>query len=137
MEEKFILLTKVAKKLCYKPNYVFLVRRVDDETALISLRCSSLPDSLKPRNIAGLTMNNTVKLSTIASPADALHSFAKVVADLELHEAAEFFQFDGRRVFLPHGWTDESTEAGNFTWEDFRNLSGRFLSGIKDFLGDL
>lgn len=137
MEENFQYLYKVAEKLTYKSGYYFLVRRIDKETALVSLRCPLLPDSGKSGGLAGLTMNNTVTLSTIVSPGDALQAFAKVISDFELHEASEFFQFDGNRVFLPHGWNNDSDDTNKFSWKDFRNLSGKFLMGLKKFLGEI
>lgn len=129
-------LRQVAQRLTYKPGYTFLVRSVDRETALISLRCPSLPNALQPDTVVGLTVNNTVRLSTIISPLDALHAFARVIADFELHEAAEFLKLDGQRIFLPHGWSNDSNEAAGFTWSDFTNLSGRFLRALREFIGD-
>ncbi|TAG87085.1 MAG: hypothetical protein EAZ09_09010 [Oscillatoriales cyanobacterium] len=131
MEENFMLLGELAKRLSYKPGYSFLIRRIDNEKALISLRCPSLPHSQEQGEEVGLTINNTVKLSAIVTPSDGLHAFANLVASLELHESAEWFKIDDRQVFLPHGWGDE---FGGFKWEDFMNLSGKFLSALKKFI---
>lgn len=141
MEDNFMLLTKMAEKLSYKPGHSFLVKRIDDQTAEVSLRCPSLPNANKPEEmtseIVGLTINNTVILSTIISPIDALHAFTNVIVDFELHEAAENFKYNGRRVFLPHGWDNKSNEGGRFTWTDFGNLSGKFLRALKQFIGEI
>lgn len=131
MEDKLLLLNKLATRLSYKPGYNFLVRQVNEETVLVSLRCPSLADSRQANDEVGLTINNTVKLSQIATLSDALQAFAQVVASLELHEAAEWFKVDNRQVFLPHGWGDD---FGGFSWTDFSNLNGKFLSALKDFL---
>lgn len=134
MEENYQFLCQLKERLSYKPGYSFLVRRLDASTALVSLRCPSLPDSNNPEDEAGLTINNTVILSKITSPADALHAFANVIADLELHEAAEFFKLDSKRIFMPHGWSEDSDDTNRFRWSDFRNLSGKFLYAIKQFI---
>ena len=131
MEESFAILCDLSKRLSYKPGYSFLVSRVDDESALVSLRCPSLPHSQQEGEDVGLTINTTVKLSTIVTPSDGLFAFANVVANLELHESAEWFKVDDRQVFLPHGWGDE---FGGFKWDDFMNLSGKFLSALSDFM---
>jgi hypothetical protein len=131
MEENFILLGEIAKRLSYKPGYTFSIRRIDDEKALISLRCPSLPHSVEEGEEVGLTINNTVKLSAIVTPSDALHAFTNLVASLELHEAAEWFKIDDRQVFLAHGWGDD---FGGFKWEDFMNLNGKYLSALKSFM---
>ena len=111
-----------------------LKKLLDEQTALLSLSCKTLPNSVKPNEVAGLTINNTILLSEIATPSHALQAFAKVVADLELHEAAEFFQLDGERIFLPHGWDDGTSEIGGFVWSDFTNLSGKFLRALKYYI---
>lgn len=131
MEENFLLLGKLAKRLSYKPGYSFSTRRIDNEKALISLRCPSLPHSQQEGEEVGLTINSTVKLSEIITPSDGLHAFATLVASLELHEAAEWFKIDERQVFLPHGWGDD---FGGFKWEDFMNLNGKFLTALKNFM---
>jgi len=132
MEENFLLLTEPGKRLSYKPGYTFFTRRIDDEKALISVRCPSLPHSQLEGEEVGLTINSTVKLSVIVTPSDALHAFTNLVASLELHEAAEWFKIDNRQIFLAHGWGDD---FGGFKWEDFMNLNGKYLSALKSFMG--
>ena len=131
MEENFILLGEIAKRLSYKLGYTFSIHRIDEEKALISIRCPSLPHSQEEGEEVGLTINNTVKLSAIVTPSDALHAFANLVASLDLHKSAEWFKIDERQVFLPHGWGDE---FGGFKWEDFMNLNGKFLRVLKNFI---
>jgi len=131
MQDNFMLLDQIAKRLSYKPGYTFLTRQVDNEKALISLRCPSLPHSQQKEEEVGLTINSTVKLSAIITPSDALHAFANLVASLELHESAEWFKIDERQIFLPHGWGDE---FGGFKWDDFMNLNGKFLTALKNFM---
>lgn len=130
-QKNFQLLIALADRLSYKPGYNFLVERIDTETARVSLRCKELPDSQPDEEVVGLTVNNTVQLSDVVIPGDALQAFARVVADFEIHEAAEFFKFDGHQIFLPHGW---DLESGGFTWNDFINLNGKFLRALKWFL---
>ena len=133
MEEGLELLNKIASRLTYKPNHYFLVRPIDGdkERVLVSLRCPTLPNS-QGDDEAGLTINNTVKLSKIITPMDALAAFANVVADFELHEASEFFKLDNRQIFLPHGWGDDT---GGISWTDFINLNGKFLRALRRFIG--
>lgn len=131
MEENFLILSELAKRISYKPGYTFSIRRIDNEKAFISLRCPSLPNSQEKGEEAGLTINNTVKLSAIITSSDALHAFANLVASFELHEAAEWFKLDDHQVFLPHGWGDE---FGGFKWEDFMNINGKFLNALKQII---
>ncbi|MGB7057312.1 MAG: hypothetical protein WBD58_06375 [Geitlerinemataceae cyanobacterium] len=133
MEDHFNLLSELATRLSYKPGYKFFVRKIDTKEALISLRCPSLPDSRQEMDEVGLTINSTVDLSKIITLSDGLNAFAKLVASLELHEAAEWFKLDDRQVFLPHGWGDD---FGGFTWNDFMNLNGKFLTALKNFIED-
>ena len=130
-EEKILMLTNLADRLSYKPGYSFLIRQIDQETVLLSLRCPSLPDSRQENDEVGVTINNTVNLSKITTLSDALQAFAEVIVSWELHEAAEWFKIDGRQVFLPHGWGDD---FGGFSWTDFKNLNGKYLTVLKDFL---
>lgn len=130
MEQNLELLKEMAGRLSYKPNHFFLVNRMDDETVLVSLRCPTLPNSMG-KGVAGLTINNTVKLANIITPMDALEAFANVVADFELHEAAEFLRLDDRQIFLPHGWGDDT---GGITWGDFVSLRGKFLRSLREFI---
>lgn len=138
MAENLSILVNMAKKLTYKPGHTFIVRQLDEGTALISLKCPDLSDaSLKGSETSdniGLTVNNTIKLETIHSPLDAIQVFTQVIADFELHEAAEFLKYNGHRVFLPHGWDSKSNEAGKFGWNDFIHLNGRFLRALKHFI---
>ncbi len=131
MGKNLLLLTELVKRLSYKPGYSFLIRQIDQDTVLLSLRCPSLPDSRQENDEVGLTINNTVKLSKITTLADALQAFAEVIVSLELHEAAEWFKIDDSQVFLPHGWGDD---FGGFSWTDFKNLNGKYLTVLKDFL---
>ncbi|WP_420642436.1 hypothetical protein [Candidatus Leptofilum sp.] len=134
MDENYHYLESLLERITYKPDFYFLLRRIDDRTALLSLQCKTLPNAVEPGKVAGLTINNTILLAEIKTPSHALQAFAKVVADLELHEAAEFFQLDRERIFLPHGWDDGTDEIGGFAWSDFTNLSGKFLRALKHYL---
>lgn len=141
MEENLSILVAVAEELSYKPDHIIVVRQNDDDTATISLRCKSLSDaSLNDSQVGdnvGLTINNTIELASIVSPLDAMHAFAQLIADFELHESAEFFKYKGRRVFLPHGWDNKSNESGKFGWSDFVDLNGQFLRALKQFMGNI
>jgi hypothetical protein len=134
MEKGYLLLNEMVQRLSYKPGYTFSVRRVENDRAMVSLTCPSLPNSREGDNTVGLTINNVIKLATIVTPSDALQAFASVIARFELHEAAEFFQCDGRTVFLPHARGDD---FGNFMWPDFINLGGKYLRAVQDFLRKL
>lgn len=134
MDENYYYLESLLDRLTYKPGFNFLLRRIDEQTALLSLQCKTLPNAVKSGGVAGLTINNTISLAEIVSPSHALQAFAKVVADLELHEAAEFFQLDGERIFLPHGWDDSTDEIGGFMWSDFTVLNGKFLRALKHYI---
>ncbi len=133
MEDHFNFLSEFATRLSYKPGSQLFVRKIDTKEALISLRFPSLPDSRLEMDEVGLTINSTVDLSKIITLSDGLNAFAKLVASLELHEAAEWFKLDDRQVFLPHGWGDD---FGGFTWNDFMNLNGKFLTALKNFIED-
>lgn len=134
MDENYHYLESLLGRITYKPGFNFLLRRIDEQAALLSLQCKTLPNAVKPGEVSGLTINNTILLADIVTPSHALQAFAKVVADLELHEAAEFFQLDGERIFLPHGWDDGTDEIGGFAWSDFINLSGKFLRALKHYI---
>lgn len=134
MDDNFHYLESMLERITYKPGFNFLLRRIDEQTALLSLQCKILPNAVKPGAVAGLTINNTILLAEIVTPSHALQAFAKVITDLELHESAEFFQLDGERIFLPHGWDDGTAEIGGFTWDDFTNLNGKFLRALKHYI---
>ena len=133
MDDQFAMLSDLMARLSYKPGYEFKLRRETDDRVTLSLSCLELPDAESGEKSVGLTISNTVPLSTIGSPLDAMHAFAAVVARFELHEAAEFFKLDAQTLFLPHGWAEDTSGMmhGNFNWLDFMNLGGRYLRALK------
>jgi len=125
------LLAELLERMTYKPGYEFALERVNADRAHVSLTCLSLPNTYQPEVTTGLTIVHGISLRTIAAPADALRAFAMVVARFELHEAAEFFKFDGRSLFDAHARGDS---FGEFLWSDFTNLGGLYLRVLNDAL---
>lgn len=130
MANGFEILENLSSRLTYKPHYSFFVVPIDNRFAQLCLRCLVLPDS-SGSGYAGLTIRNTIDLDRIQTLNDGLVSFAKLVADFELHEATEFLKLDDEQIFLPHDWGDE---MGGMQWTHFIDMSGRFLKALKNFI---
>lgn len=127
----FGLLTDLAPRLSYKPDYRFAVERVGSELVQISLNYPRHPHAVRESDSFGLTISDTFRLAKILAPSDALQAFATVIARYELHEAAEFFRLDGATVFAPHRCGDA---YGDFSWTDFSNLGGKHLLCLCNLL---
>ena len=131
MDAAYSLLTELMERISYKPGYEFVLERIKDDSARVSLTCNTLPNSYDSTAVIGLAIMNGINLRTIATPVDALQAFAAVVARFELHESAEWFKCDERAIFDAHARGDS---FGEFLWADFTSLGGLYLRALKDAL---
>jgi len=125
------MIQSLLRRLSYKPGCQFEVDLSEHDCARLSLTRRGLPSAAHDGAEFNLTIFESVQLSDIRTPADALQAVARLVARFELHEAAEFLQLDGHSVFLPHR---PGAEFDGLSWSDFSNLSGRYLRALSEQL---
>jgi len=106
--------TPSATSLAYKPGWSFKVaKRADGDRLCVFATC---PDSLHPERL-----RTTQHMFLIPPDLADERAWARWVFDrlleAERHEAAEFFQINGRRPFFPHHQDEGSPYEPVERWE--------------------